>query len=159
MVVSVYGENHRPVVSHWQDLSHNVVSSIVKRIRTKQKNNYLQIAGHTPKATTQVEQHIYTPQTKTGSEFSCSGRSSSCYTNRTRHITVNRQEHLKWYKNHIGHQCTVKPAYVVTSIKQSHVLKGHFFLFYHITFHMNWTSFKRSPVLKDHFFFAPKVAF
>ena len=46
---------------------------------------------------------------------------------------------------------TVKPAHVGTSIKQSPVLKGHFFLSYHRKFHMNWTSFKRSPVLSGHF--------
>jgi hypothetical protein len=31
---------------------------------------------------------------------------------------------------------TVKPAHVVTSIKQSPVLKGHFFLSSHRKFHM-----------------------
>ena len=34
-------------------------------------------------------------------------------------------------------QYTVKPAHVVTSIKQSPVLKGHIFLSCHRTFHMN----------------------
>ena len=52
-------------------------------------------------------------------------------------------------------QTTVKPAYVVTSIKQSPVLKGN--LSRHRTFHMNLTSFKRSPVLKVHYFISPKV--
>jgi hypothetical protein len=42
--------------------------------------------------------------------------------------------------------CTVKPAHAVISIKQSPVLKGHFFLSCHRKFHMNWTSFKRSPI-------------
>ena len=32
---------------------------------------------------------------------------------------------------------TGKPVYVVTSIKQSPVLKGHIFLPYHRQFHMN----------------------
>ena len=41
----------------------------------------------------------------------------------------------------------VKPAFAVTSIKQSSVLKGHFFLYCHRKFHMNWISFKRSSVL------------
>ena len=41
---------------------------------------------------------------------------------------------------------------MVTSIKQSPVLKGHLFLSYHEKIHMNWTSFKRSPILKDQFF-------
>jgi hypothetical protein len=30
-----------------------------------------------------------------------------------------------------------KPAYTVTSIKQTPVFKGHLFLFYHRQFHMN----------------------
>ena len=41
---------------------------------------------------------------------------------------------------------TFKPPHVVTSIKQSPVLKGNFFLSCHRNFHMNLTSFKRSPV-------------
>ena len=32
---------------------------------------------------------------------------------------------------------TVKPALAITSIKQSHVLKGHLFLSCHGKFHMN----------------------
>ena len=57
----------------------------------------------------------------------------------------------------IYNQNTIKPARVVTSIKQSTVLKVTFVLSCRSQFHMNWTSFKRSPVLKDHFFFVPKV--
>jgi hypothetical protein len=44
-------------------------------------------------------------------------------------------------------QITVKPVHVVTSIKQSLVLKGHLFLSCHKQFDMNWTPFKRLPVL------------
>jgi hypothetical protein len=51
---------------------------------------------------------------------------------------------------------TVKPAYMVTSIKQSPVLKG-LFLSCLRKFHISWTSFKRSPVLKDHFLFVLKA--
>ena len=46
---------------------------------------------------------------------------------------------------------TIKPAHVVTSIKQLPALKGYFFLSCHRIVHINWTSFKRSPVLEDHF--------
>jgi hypothetical protein len=33
-------------------------------------------------------------------------------------------------------------VFIITSIKQSHVFKGHIFLSYHRKFNMNWTSFK-----------------
>ena len=52
---------------------------------------------------------------------------------------------------------TVKPVHEVSSVKQSPVIKCHYFLSCHIIFHMNWTSFKMSSVLIGHFFFVPKV--
>ena len=41
------------------------------------------------------------------------------------------------YRRDVCKQNTVEPAHVVTSIKQSSVLKGHIFLSYHKKFHMN----------------------
>ena len=43
----------------------------------------------------------------------------------------------KTLKNIFGRQSKVKPAYVVISIKQSPVLKGHIFFYCHRKFHMN----------------------
>jgi len=40
-------------------------------------------------------------------------------------------------KQHSSNQYTVKPAHVITSIKQSPVFKGHIFLSCHGKFHMN----------------------
>lgn len=53
---------------------------------------------------------------------------------------------------------TVKPANVVTPIKESPVLRSHLLLSCLRKFDMTLTSFKRSPVLEDHVFMVPKVA-
>jgi hypothetical protein len=38
VVTRVSGENHRPVASHWQTLSHNIVTSTSRKIRNCQRN-------------------------------------------------------------------------------------------------------------------------
>ena len=42
---------------------------------------------------------------------------------------IKRLNEDKIVPNYKMHKCTVKPALAVTSIKQSHVLKSHLFLF------------------------------
>jgi hypothetical protein len=58
-----------------------------------------------------------------------------------------------WFSLFLVH--TVKPAHMVTSIKQLLVLKCQPFLYSHRKCRMNWTSFRMPPVLSGHLFFVP----
>ena len=96
------GENHRPAASHWQTLSHSVVSRRVWRYQRGNHNPYIEEqTTQWPKVKVQKDKQRSTKHTyktkdrvtrtplKTSGELRCSGRvSSSCSTSGTRRVNL-----------------------------------------------------------------------
>jgi hypothetical protein len=120
----VHRENHRPVTSHWQTLSHNVISSTPLGLAVSgiQTHTTLVVIGTDCTGNSKSNYHMITIMNPS-LLYLFHSLTTAAYLNQVIHIITKKNfENMKVQSNptsQFNDVYTVKSAHVVTSIKQS----------------------------------------